>query len=96
MYMIGKRLKKRHNLLEDVRESLYQEVNHFLKTVKAKSTPFLGGDSPNLADLAVYGCINSIDGSRSFVDLLNNTNVEPWYKRMQEAIDSRRGKFVRT
>lgn len=62
MYIIGKRLKKRHNLLDDARQSLYNEVNYFLKTVKAKGTHFIGGDVPNLADLAVYGCISSIDG----------------------------------
>jgi microsomal prostaglandin-E synthase 2 len=62
MYLIGKRLKKRHNILDDARQSLYNEVNYFLKTVNEKGTPFLGGDVPNLADLAVYGCISSIDG----------------------------------
>lgn len=62
MYIIGKRLKKRHNLLDDARQSLYGEVNYFLKTITAKGTSFIGGDEPNLADLAVFGCISSIDG----------------------------------
>jgi len=95
MYMIGKRLKKRHNLLDDVRQSLYNEVNHFMKTVKSKGTPFLGGNLPNLADLAVYACIVSIDGSVAFDDLLRNTTVAPWYARMQQVIESRRGKVVK-
>ena len=94
MYMIGKRLKKRHHLLEDVRQSLYQEVNFFLKTVRSKGTPFMGGQLPNLADLAVYGCISSIDGSQSFDDLMSHSNVAPWYNRMQAVIDSRRGTIV--
>ena len=96
MYMIGKRLKKRHHLLDDVRLSLYQEVNHFLKTVKSKGTPFLGGNLPNLADLAVYACIISIEGSLAFDDLMRNTNLAPWYTRMQQVIDGRRGKVVKT
>lgn len=62
MYFIGKRLKKRHNLMDDARQSLYNEVSYFLKTVDGKGTRFIGGDEPNLADLAVYGCISSIDG----------------------------------
>jgi len=95
MYMIGKRLKKRHNLLEDVRLSLYQEVNHFMKAVKSKGTPFLGGDLPNLADLAVYACLVSIDGSVAFDDLLSNSSVAPWYTRMQQVIESRRGNVIR-
>jgi microsomal prostaglandin-E synthase 2 len=60
--MIGKRLKKRHNLLEDTRQSLYQEVTYYLKSIEAKGTRFMGGDEPNLADLAVFGCLSSIDG----------------------------------
>lgn len=63
MYVIGKRLKKRHNILEDSRQSLYNEVNYFLKAIDSKGTQFMGGKEPNLADLAIYGCINSIDGN---------------------------------
>ena len=66
MCIIGKRLKKRHGLLDDPRQSLYQEVNTFLKAVKRKGTSFMGGQEPNLADLAVYGCISSIEGNIHF------------------------------
>ena len=65
MYMIGKRLKKRHNILDDARQSLYNEVNFFLKAIENKGTQFIGGAEPNLADLAIYGCISSIDGNLS-------------------------------
>lgn len=95
MLLIGKRLKKRHNLLEDPRQSLYQEVNHFLKAVQAKGTQFLGGQEPNLADLAVYGCISSITGTRSFDDLLANTSVAAWYSGVHQALESRRGKEIK-
>nr|CAG4640143.1 EOG090X08KD [Daphnia pulex] len=93
MYLIGKRLKKRHNILDDARQSLYNEVNYFLKTVDEKGTPFLGGDVPNLADLAVYGCFSSIDGTRTFDELMDHTKLSPWYKAMCRVIDSRRGKI---
>ena len=46
MWMIGKNLKKKHQLKNDVRQSLYDEVNFWLKSVKAKKTPFMGGDQP--------------------------------------------------
>lgn len=62
MYLVGKRLKKRHQLLDDTRQSLYNEVNYFLKMLQTKGTRFIGGEEPNLADLAVYACISSIDG----------------------------------
>lgn len=94
MYLIGKRLKKRHNLLDDVRQSLYQQVNHFLATVKTKGGRFLGGAEPNLADLAVYGCLNSMQGTRTFDDLLANTKAGVWYNDVRDAIDRRRAPRV--
>lgn len=82
MYFIGKRLKKRHGLLDDPRQSLYQEVSNFLDAVKKKGTSFIGGQEPNLADLAVYGCISSIDGMRNFPMLARRNltvfNTFPW------------------
>jgi hypothetical protein len=51
---------------EDVRESLYDECNHWMRALKAKGTPFMGGSSPNLADLAVYGVLSAIRGCRAF------------------------------
>lgn len=62
MYVISKRLKKRHHLSDDPRQSLYREVSFFVNAVKNKGTPFLGGSEPNLADLAIYGCVSSIAG----------------------------------
>ena len=46
MWLIGKNLKKRHHLKEDVRESFYDAVNFWLKALKAKGTTFMGGDQP--------------------------------------------------
>ena len=46
MWLIGKNLKRRHNLKDDVRESLYDEVNYWLKSLKKQGTPFMGGEQP--------------------------------------------------
>lgn len=91
MWLIGKRLKKRHNLKEDVRQSLYDECNVWARAVKAKGTDFLGGKEPNLADLAVYGVLNSIEGCTAFGELLENSNVKKWYFNMKEAVKNHRG-----
>jgi microsomal prostaglandin-E synthase 2 len=50
MYLIGKRLKKKHHLTDDVRESLYNSSRHWLKAI-GKDRKFMGGNTPNLADL---------------------------------------------
>ena len=86
MYVIGKRLKKRHGLKDDVRQSFYDETNNWLRAVKQKGTVFLGGDKPNLADLAVYGALSAVEGCEAFLDLQANTNVKPWYDAMERAI----------
>ncbi|CAH1961900.1 unnamed protein product [Acanthoscelides obtectus] len=91
MWMIGKRLKKRHQLKDDVRQSLYDECSVWTRALSAKGTPFMGGDSPNLADLSVYGVLNSIEGCTAFKDLLGNTNIGKWYFNMKEAVMQHQG-----
>ena len=49
MYLLSKMLKKRYKLKDDVRESLYDCCNEWTRTLGGRK--FLGGDTPNLADL---------------------------------------------
>lgn len=51
----------------------------------------MGGDSPNLADLAVYGVLSSIEGCDAFKDLLNKTKIGAWYFAMKENVQEHRG-----
>lgn len=91
MYLIGKRLKKRHNLKDDVRMSLYDECNNWVRAINAKGTPFMGGQQPNLADLAVYGVLSSIEGCIAFKDLLDNSKISKWYVSMKDAVSHHQG-----
>lgn len=91
MWMIGKKLQKKHSLKEDVRESLYDKCNEFMKELETRGTPFLGGTDPNLADLAVYGVLCSIEGCLAFKDLLQHTNIGTWYHKMKEAVQKHEG-----
>lgn len=95
MWLIGKRLKKRHGLKDDVRQSFYDETNNWIKAVKQNGTPFLGGDKPNLADLAVYGALSAIEGCDAFLDLQANTNLKPWYDAMKKAVEAESGSIIR-
>jgi len=74
MYWIGKRLKKRHALKDDVRESLYDSCNLWMRSI-GKYRKFMGGDMPCLADLAVYGTLSAIEGCQAFQDLLEHTQI---------------------
>lgn len=50
MYILSKFLKKRYHLKDDVRESLYEYCEEWVKGI-GKDRQFMGGQSPNLADL---------------------------------------------
>lgn len=75
MYLISKRLKKRHNLSDDVRGEIYKACNSWMAELKKRKTMFLGGVEPNLADLAFYGALNSMEGCQAFDDILDNTSI---------------------
>jgi len=93
MWIIGKRLKKRHQIKEDPRESLYDACNHWTKALKKKGTPFMGGSIPNLADLAVFGVLSAIEGCAAFTDARINTSIGGWFDLMKEAVGKRRGQL---
>ncbi|XP_072243322.1 prostaglandin E synthase 2 [Leuresthes tenuis] len=84
MFVIAKRLKSRHNLQEDVRQDLYKAVNDWVAAI-GKSRKFMGGDQPNLADLAVFGVLRVMEGLQAFDDMMENTKVKFWYRRMERA-----------
>uniref|UniRef100_A0A1A8EPB5 Prostaglandin E synthase 2-like n=1 Tax=Nothobranchius korthausae TaxID=1143690 RepID=A0A1A8EPB5_9TELE len=84
MFIISKRLKSRHNLQDDVRQDLYKAVNDWVAAV-GKSRKFMGGDQPNLADLAVFGVLRVMEGLEAFDDMMKNTKVKFWYRSMERA-----------
>ncbi|KRT81447.1 hypothetical protein AMK59_5328, partial [Oryctes borbonicus] len=88
MWLIGKRLQKKYNLRDDVRQSLYEECDKWTKAVRDKGTPFLGGTQPNLADLSVYGILSSIEGCIAFKDLLLNSKINDWYYEMKNSVQN--------
>lgn len=94
MWMLSKRLKKRHNLKDDVRQSLYDQCNHLMKTINKKGTKFLGGSSPNLADLAAFGVLTAIEGCDAWQDARNNTKIGVWFDDMKSAVMERQGKVL--
>ncbi|XP_029115372.1 prostaglandin E synthase 2 isoform X2 [Scleropages formosus] len=92
MYFISKRLKSRHNLQDDVRQDLYKAVNQWVSAI-GKKRKFMGGNQPNLADLAVYGVLRVMEGLQAFEDMMENTKVKTWYGRMDKAIQLHEGKM---
>lgn len=91
MFIISKRLKSRHNLQDDVRQDLYKAVNDWVNAV-GKKRKFMGGDQPNLADLAVFGVLRVMEGLQAFDDMMENTKVKHWYRRMERATLNHEGR----
>lgn len=75
MWAISKRLKKRHNLSDDVRSHLYDACDKWAHEIKMKKSKFMGGKQPNLSDLSVFGVLSSMEGCQAFKDCLENTNI---------------------
>lgn len=89
MWMIGKRLQKRYHLKEDVRLSLFETSDEWMKTIARKGGEFMGGKSPNLSDLAVFGVLSSIEGCAAFGDLMRHSQpLEDWYGKIKSHLRS--------
>ncbi|CAN9512730.1 unnamed protein product [Ophioblennius macclurei] len=90
MFVISKQLKSRHRLQDDVRQDLYKAVNDWVAAI-GKKRRFMGGEQPNLADLAVFGVLRVMEGLQAFDDMMANTKVKHWYRRMEKATQQRDG-----
>lgn len=75
MFGISKRLKKRYDLSDDVRWHIYNACDRWTEEVNMKNTKFHGGKIPNLADISVFGILNSMEGCQAFSDCMKNTNI---------------------
>uniref|UniRef100_A0A673XG14 Prostaglandin E synthase 2 n=1 Tax=Salmo trutta TaxID=8032 RepID=A0A673XG14_SALTR len=74
MFWASKLLKIWYKLQDDVREDLYMAVNEWITAIGRKRK-FMGGDKPNLADLAVYGVLRSMQDLEAFYDVMENTKL---------------------
>lgn len=82
-------MKKKYQLKDDVRESLYDSTNYFLRA--RGGAEFIGGLKPNLSDLSIYGALSSIEGCDAFKDLTANTRISAWYFKMKRLVEEHRG-----
>ncbi|KAL6212771.1 hypothetical protein ACLB2K_017989 [Fragaria x ananassa] len=83
MYFVSKKLKKRHNIT-DARAALYGAAETWVDALKGRQ--FLGGSTPNLADLAVFGVLRPIRHLKSGKEMVENTRIGEWYSQMESAV----------
>lgn len=46
----------------------------------------MGGDQPGLADVSLFGMVRAVRGMTTFADLMANTELRPWFERMERAV----------
>ena len=54
----------------------------------------MGGETPNLADLSVFGVLCAIEGCEAFNDLRANTDIGPWFDSMKEVAKNKQGQVL--
>jgi microsomal prostaglandin-E synthase 2 len=47
---------------------------------------FMGGEQPCLADLGLFGVLRAVKGFDTFHDVMQNTQLAPWFERMEAAV----------
>jgi len=89
MWGISKKLKDKYGI-EDERDAIFTCANEWVEELNGK--PFHGGDRADLADLATYGALSSIEGLLTFTDMTQATKIGQWYFRMKKAVGECSGK----
>ena len=86
MWGISNKLKKKYGIEGNLREELYMCGDHWVEALGDRD--FLGGNQPNLADLAVFGVVKSVTGTDAFMDLMHHTQIGKWYERMMGEVST--------
>jgi len=87
MYLISHNvLKKRHGIVDE-RKELYGDLKKWMDEAVGEKQPFCGGQSPNLADLAVFGVMRAVKTFQTFQDAMAEVpKAEAWYRRMEKEV----------
>lgn len=102
MNHVSDRLKKKYNIVHE-REELYELMDEYIQSIKNqypvdidktgdvnnKKQKFHGGSIPDSADLAVFAVIRSVEGLRTFNDLVtHNSQIGRWYEDVKAEFGS--------
>ena len=96
MRLVSIKLKKQHELDDDVRYELNKSVNRFTKgALKNGEKKFAGGDRISLADLSLYGAMTSFRGCAAFNDMMTaNKLLKDWFDRVEKAVETHEGQAL--
>lgn len=98
MFLIAKRSMKKYNLGDDPRKALFDAVEKWADEGLDGKLFHSGQDTPDTADLAVYGVLRSIEGNYGTwsdltdADLPHKDAFWAWYKATKSLVDANRSK----
>ena len=87
MRLANGKIKKKYKI-EDEREALIKVVNGWTREGLAGRKFHGGNEAPDLADVAVYGCLRSVEAFTTFAWLIGEADREflIWFNRMTKEI----------
>jgi len=87
MFFVAKKMAEKAGIESGKeREALYASCRKWTDALEGKA--YMGGDSPSMADLEVYGVLSSVKGTDTHQDMLSNTAIADWYARMDKACNT--------
>ena len=88
MTLVAKKIKKREQI-DQPDLFLREKAKEWVEGLGGR--PFMGGETPGAADLAVFGIVRSVSGLRAGKLLEENQEFNTWMKKMREAINTPKG-----
>ncbi|KJH40949.1 glutaredoxin [Dictyocaulus viviparus] len=92
MYIVAKRLKAKHKITDE-RKALFDAFTEWMDAIGPERR-FLGGEEPNLADLAMYGAMVAFSGCSAFKEVAASAPIMRWYTAMHLAVGAHQGRYV--
>ncbi len=83
MTLVAKKIRKREGIARPD-DFLRQKAGEWVQGLNSR--PFMGGEHPNGADLAVFGITRAVEGLRALRVLEENKVFSEWYHRTQNLI----------
>jgi len=85
MWMAQGKIKKKY-AIDDERAAVFGGISKWVSE-GVGAGPFAGGAKPNFADVCVFGCLKAIDRTGAWREIMEQTDVAPWYGRMQGVVE---------
>lgn len=85
MWLVSKMLTKKYCKNKDVRVDLYKACDEWIAEGVGQNL-YQGGQSPNLADITVFGVLSVMEELCVWEDLMKHTAIADWYYRTKKFV----------